>query len=220
MKKSDIMAALRQKQGNVKTGGLDLSGLKKKAPAGAKNDSYYLPPTVVDEELVEACLKAIAAKSAAEGLDKELKAEVMRITKPWYFDEFQGKRDAPSSVVARGKGGTELTVAFKNDYRKAVDIDSITPIIGAELTKAYFKQKVGVAIDMDKVPVSKQQETVDAMCQLAADLGIPDAVEVAAKWKPTSEWHSARMDLPTELNSALEQDGNTFTISISKRRAK
>lgn len=220
MKKADIMAALRHKQSKVTTGGLDLSGLNRKAPAGAKNDSYYVPPNVVDAELAEATLKAIADQAAAFGREKELKSEIIRAAKPWFFEEFQGKRDAPSSVVVRGKGGMELTIAFKNDYRKATDIDALTPIIGAELTDAYFKQKVGVTIDMDKVPVKKQQEVVDALVQLGIDHGVADAIEVAAKWKPTTEWHSARMELPTELNTAIEQEGNTFTIAISKRRAK
>jgi hypothetical protein len=203
-------------------GKVNLAGLKKKGTGSKKDDTIYVPSNIIPPDLADETLVAMAASKDATGKEKELKGEILRAAKPWFFERFQGC-EAPSSVVAMTNGADELTVAFKNDYRKRIDdINTVAAIIGPELASQHFDEKVTVTIDVEKIAEHRRQDFIDELVELANDIGCSDAIEVDSKWKPKAGFHQSRLGLGPAINTAIEQafGGSSFTTSIAKRRKK
>lgn len=203
-------------------GGLNLSRLKKKGTGAKKDDTIYVPANIIPPDLADETLAAMEAFKNAEGVEKELKGEIVRASKPWFFERFEGC-EAPSSVVCLSNGPNELTVAFKNDYRRRIDdIQHVASIIGPELASQHFEEKVTVAVNVDKIPEANRQAFIDAIVDLADKLNCEGAIEVDSKWKPKSGFHQTRMQFGSDVNAAIEMafGGSSFTTSISKRRKK
>jgi len=158
-------------------------------------------------QYAEAFLEAHAQETAAAGAKETNRLELITAGRPFYFKVNQGRAEAPSSVAVLSPKG-EVRVTFKDAY-KAVDevkFEALQDAIGSDLAEGYFKQVFEFSIKSDLIPEAKMQEVIDAVTQLAVDHGIEAAVAVKTFYKPTPEWHNARLRLLTdEVNMKLER---------------
>ena len=130
----------------------------------------------------------------------------MAAARPFHFTVNSGHAEIPSSVSVPSPQG-EVRVSFKDAYKKLDEVrfELVKEIIGDELASSYMVQSFEFTIKSDQIPSSKMQSVIDAVKEMAERLGVLDAVGVAAYYKPTAEWHTARFrQLTPEQNIGLE----------------
>lgn len=132
------------------------------------------------------------------------KAELKQRAAPFYFQQGQGKHDVPSSISLPTPKG-EVLVTFQKRYTALPDETPVLPILG-ERTAEFFRQKLEVKIDGDKLPQDHAQELLEELQELFARYNASDALSATESLKPTDEFHAARhLILTPAQNLALEQ---------------
>ena len=188
---------------------ISLGALKPVVAADTKGKTAYpiLPdPTGLYATIAVAFLDANEKMKAAEAAKKSAGSELSKAARPFHFQTNAGRLEPASSVAVHcGKG--EVRVTFKNRYPNLDEagFNRVVQTIGGENADAFFVETYEFTIDSEKVPSEKLQATVDGINELAARLGIGDAVTVKSAYKPTPQFHEARFSkLTVEQNNALE----------------
>ena len=206
---------------------LDFGGIKKKEAVAPASDYPVLPdPDGKLAEQAAAFLEAQEKEEAAKGAKEAARGQLIMAARPYHFTVNSGHAEVPSSIAVRSPAG-EVRVTFKDSYKKLDEskFDLVKDVIGEGLASIYMAQTFEFTIKSESIPEDKMQAVIDAMTEMAARLGIQDAVAVATCYKPTAEWHTARYRrLSPEQNLALEaaidREKGFCTVAVGAVRGK
>ena len=207
---------------------LDFGDLKKKTTVAAATSEYPILPdpdgSVADQ--AAAFLEAQSAEEAACGAKEAARLELVTKARPFHFTVNAGHASVPSSVLAVSPQGT-VRLTFKDAYKKLDDdrFEAIKGIIGEDLASQYLEQTFEFSVKSDKIPAAKMQDVINAMQEMATQLGIADAVTVASCYKPTAEWHAARYRKLTpeqniQLEAAIDLEKGYCTVAVGPNRGR
>jgi hypothetical protein len=191
-------------------------------------------------QLAAQFLAADEALTQAES-DKDLaRAELIRLSTPFHFQQNCGKGQLVNTVAALTDPDAnglrrEALIQFKNAYKNIDDLKDdkgniLQPVeerikaIPAQVFEQYFRQTFTLKVDSRKIPDDKLQSVVDRLQEVAAEFGITDAISIASGFKPVEAWHSDRYRvLSPEQNEQLEQsmgEKGFMTIAVGKARGR
>lgn len=182
---------------------LSLGGITKKKE-DAKT-AYPVFDTDPEAQLIAArIIERDNQLKAIEGALEVDKADLRQRCAPFYFTQGHGKHDVPSSISVPSAQG-EVLVTFQKRYSKLADETPLLPILG-ERTGEFFRQKLEVKIDGDKLPQDTAQQLLEELQELFAKFNASEALSALESLKPTDEFHAARHLLLTpSQNLELEQ---------------
>jgi hypothetical protein len=207
---------------------LDFGGIKKKETAAAPSSEYPVLPDPDGSLATQASafLKAHAAEAAATGAKEAARGVLVAAARPFHFSVNSGRAEIPSSVSIPSPDG-EVRVTFKDAYKKLDEVkyERVAGLIGEELAGAYLTQTFEFTINSEKIPEEKMQAVIDAINEMAVDLGVESAVSVATCYKPNAEWHSARFrklspEQNLELERLIDSEKGFCTAAVGPARGK
>jgi hypothetical protein len=216
-------AAPRKGLKKVSLGGI----AKKESDTGTKYPVFPDDPEVAElaARIAENSERFDALKSSLE-TDK---AELARVhVRPWYWEHWHRKPDAPSSVLVNWKREVEgqppqagtVRVTVKEQYYSFPDESAFIPILGEDLVAKYFRQSFELKIDGDKLPANKAAELVEKIQQLFADYGCSDALEAKEGVVPVENFKALRLaelDLAQSLSLERVGDKGLTQCSVSTK---
>lgn len=179
--------------------------------------------------LVDSILETDDQMKAAEAANKIAKADLIGIIMPWWLQQNTGRTGVAGSVLVSGtapKTGAppQALTTFKDQYSKLIaDTDTIANVIGVELAERLFTQRFKIEIDSDKVPSDKLQLVIDAVHQIATQIGVSEAISVKPFAYPLPGFNEARhLQLTVEQNAALESiiggDKRFTAVAVARKR--
>ena len=186
---------------------VSLAGFAVQTPASKSAKSYpQLPdPDGQVGEIVTAILEQSAQLEALDGSVELLKAELIALAKPFYFERFSGQHIIASSIEAHGGGGKVVRVGFSNSYRGTADEATLVRLAGEHAAR-LFKQAFEIKIKGDAIPEAAVEPLLAELQELFARHGASSALTAKATIKPTKEFHTARHKLFTpQQNSELDK---------------
>jgi len=184
---------------------INLGGLNKTTPASKKAGVVIRGL----EKLVGVFTDAKSAFQVAEGRLETAKAELMDASLPQFYQEAKGE----SSATLAGNG-KNATLVIPNRYKVLDDemAKDAQDSIGAKVFNQYWEQTLKLSIKFDLVEISKRQDLVDGLLELAKTLGIPTSgidspISVSEGVSPNAKFHEERFKLPLKTILAVHQHG-------------
>lgn len=156
-------------------------------------------PVIKDEKLavkVDEFARLTEEKKSVEGALAVLNKEIRTAA----FEEFltwnSGGNAYTGSVEVIGVEHKTM-VSFTTGYRSLYDRDQIQPIIGEEKTNEFFNEKFTIAIDGDQIPKAVQQNFVDRLVALCAELGVDPGTALKADQRlvPNKDFNEKKVKL-------------------------
>ena len=201
---------------------LDFSSLTQASSTKVKAKSYPVYPGDDNTKaLADAILETDDQIKAAKAANEIAKGDLIELVMPWWLQQSSGRSGVAGSVLVGGSSAQVLTT-FKDQYTKLLaDMTIIAQVIGEPVADELFQQRFKIEIDSDKVPGEKLQLVIDAVHQIATQLGVGDAITVKPFMYPNAGFNEARhTKLTVEQNLALEAAaGKRFTtVTVARKR--
>jgi len=135
---------------------------------------------------------------------------------PWYFEYASGKAEVESTVLVRGKTGV-IGVGFVKKYNGSPTEEQLNPILSGRISQ-FFRQRVQIEIDGDKIPASAADALVAELVALFEKHGAGDALSATEKLVPLPDFAAKRhLDLTPAQNLALHTVcPMTMSVGIKK----
>lgn len=219
---------------------INFGQLKEKPKATGITEYPVLPdPKGEYANLADEFLKQHAAETAAKGAKEVARGQLVELASPFHWQTNCGRQELQGTVSIKGKsvmGHTgEVLVQFKNAYKAIADVkdkagnlvqsaEDRAKAIPPDIFAKYFRQTFNIEIDSTKIQDDKLQAVVDRMQALALELGITEAVNVAAAFKPLESFHLDRYKiLNPDQNAAIERsmgEKGLMTIAVTSARGR
>jgi hypothetical protein len=200
---------------------ISLSGLKKKsASTSAKKQYPYLPDTTGEvAPLVDQLIQTKAQLDALEGSFKINGGELKSRVTDWYFEQFNGRTDLPSTVKVLGTEGKAVSVTLTSRYypidATVGDGEAEVPnpklaalqrVMGAEAFAALFDEGFTITIDSAKIPQHAAQSFIESLVATCEMFGCEDAISARQFFKPKAAFHTERhLKFSAEQNASINK---------------
>lgn len=199
----------------AKKAGLDFKGIGMKKSSGKKEYPSLPDDLGTAGEIARSCRGIREEITALEGQKKTEDAELLTLVYQWYWANYQGKAEVPSSVIVRipatgDQPESRILVTIPSKY-KAVDpkeLESakakIIAAIGEQNYEGFFRDAFAIKIDGDLIAAEHHQDFINELSALCEKFNCLDALEATPTIKTTKEFHAKRHQfLTVEQNRDL-----------------
>jgi hypothetical protein len=185
---------------------LNLTGIAANAAASSKPTHPVVEVTDTDmrqllEQFVVINPQFKTLKNQSETLSKQLGPKIRAL----YFNRFAGITPDSSTMIVLA-GGKSVKLITKDAYStKLADESALVDALGAAIVSKHFRQATVIKLDLAKCPDDKQDQFANGVIELAAKLGVTDAVSATQCIQPVAGFHESRTTiLSPEQNIALD----------------
>ena len=222
-----INQTLNPQPAMVPTPALDLSGFKKKKPAGKPANDYpvFPDPNGKAAETAAAIREMQEEFEALEGSLKSHKKFLIDLVTPFHFANCSGKIEPPKAVVVQAGKRKEdssiepLDMKVRVDFKNKYPVMESIPAVGAEAA-ACFRQKFSLEIDGDKLPVASVPDLLGRLQELFAEFNASDALSIKAGFTPNDDFHVKRHTLFTPAQNVALQAVCPLQCAVATKNVK
>lgn len=187
----------------AKKAGLDFRNIGMKKSSGKKEYPALPDDLGTAGEIARNCRSIREEITALDGQKKTEDAELIGLVYQWFWQNYQGKAEVPSSVIVHipakdGEPASKILVTIPAKY-KAVDpkeLESakarIIAAIGEQNYEGFFRDAFAIKIDGDLISAEHHQDFINELSALCEKFNCLDALEATPTIKTTKEFHTKR----------------------------